>query len=102
MRSRQRHGPLGPDRQRPLRMSDAIAMEGEVDHELARGGPVKRTCRTAHDDRTEDPDVNAFAHHAGERSAATSRRGPTSGSPQPDGVEDCVGAEGFEPSLGTV
>ena len=75
MRGRQRHGPLGPDRQRPLRMTDAIAMEGEVDHELARGGPVKRSGRPADDDRTEDRDFDAVVRHAGERSLARRHTG---------------------------
>jgi hypothetical protein len=70
MRGRRRHRPLGPDRQRPFRMTDARPMEGEVDHELTRRRPVKRSSRAVDDDRTEDCDFNAVVRHAGERSPA--------------------------------
>ena len=71
-------------------------MEGEVDHELARGRPVERSGRAADDDRTEDRDFDAVVGHAGERSAT---HGDVFHDP---GQGFCVGAEGFEPSLGTV
>ncbi len=66
-------------------MTHAAAVEGEVDHELEGSRAVKRSGRATDGDRTEDRDFDALFGHAGERSAA--RR---------------VGAEGFEPSLGTV
>ena len=69
MRGGQRHRPLGPDGQRPFGVTDAIAVEGEVDHELARGRPVERSGRAADDDRTEDRDFDAVVGHDGERSA---------------------------------
>ena len=66
-------------------MTDATAVEGQVHHELERGRAVERPGGAADDDRAEDRDFDAVVGHAGERSA-----------------RPCVGAEGFEPSLGTV
>lgn len=51
-------------------MADATPVEGEVDHELACGRPVKRSGRASDGDRSEDRDFNAVVRHPGERSAA--------------------------------
>jgi hypothetical protein len=77
-------------------MTDATAVKGEVDHELTRDRPVERSGRAADDDRTEDIDFDIVVGHDGERSAT---RGDVFHAP---GQDFCVGAEGFEPSLGTV
>ena len=82
-------------------MADATPVEGEVDHQLTRGGPVKRSGRPSDDDRAEDRDFNAVR---------ASRRGTVGGGPPlvtemrspKRGQRHFVGAEGFEPSLGTV
>ena len=81
----QGHRSLGPDRQRPLGVAHTVPVEGQVDDELQRGGAAKRCGRAADDDRTEHRDFDAVVAHAGGTVAA-----------------ERVGAEGFEPSLGTV
>jgi hypothetical protein len=52
-------------------MTDAISMEGEVDHEFTRRRPLKRSERATDYDRAEDRHINAGVHHFGERSAAS-------------------------------
>ena len=65
-------------------MAHSSPVEREVDHQFTRGRAPERSGRAAQDDGPEDRHFDAVGH-AGERSAAHS-----------------VGAEGFEPSLGTV
>ena len=60
-------------------------MEREIHDELESGRAVKGPGGAADGDGTEDGDFDGVVGHAGERSA-----------------QRCVGAEGFEPSLGTV
>ncbi len=66
-------------------MTDPAAVEGEVHDELESGRAVKGPCGAVDGDGTKDRDFDGVVGHAGERSAP-----------------HCVGAEGFEPSLGTV
>ena len=82
-------------------MPDATSMEGEVDHELTSGGPVKRPGRPGDHDRTEDRDVDAVVHHSW-GTVGGAGTWPRNGPQNPRGQAHCVGAEGFEPSLGTV
>ena len=76
---------LGPDRQGPLGVTDAAPVKGEIDDELEGGRAVERPGRATDGDGAEHSDFDAVTGHGEERSAAR-----------------CVGAEGFEPSLGTV
>src|ERR1700689_889520 len=69
MRGGQRHRPLGPDGERPFGMTDATAVKGEVDNELARGRPVERCGHAADDDGTENVDFDTVVDHRGERLA---------------------------------
>jgi hypothetical protein len=62
-----------------------MAVEGQVHDELARSGPPERANGPTDSDGPEDRDLDGVTAHAGERSQA-----------------HLVGAEGFEPSLGTV
>jgi len=61
-------------------VTDAAAVEGEVDDQVARGGAAKRPGGAVHEDRPEDRDFHGVGGHAGERSPA-----------------HCVGAEVFCP-----
>ena len=89
----QGHGAFGPDRQGPLAVTDAVAVEGQVNDELARGGPPERAGGPVERDRPEDRDLDGVAAHA--------ENGP--GQMVAEwGQAQFVGAEGFEPSLGTV
>ena len=77
--------PRGSSLPRWAIVTDATSVEGEVDDQVACGGATKRPGGAAHEDRPEDRDFHGVGGHTGERSPAHS-----------------VGAEGFEPSLGTV
>ena len=77
--------PVGPEGERPLGVADAAPVEGEVDNELDGGRSVKRLRCAADGHRAEHRDFDGVVGHDGERSGTPS-----------------VGAEGFEPSLGTV
>ena len=86
VRGGQRHGTLGPDRQGPLAVTDALAVEGQVDDEL----------RAA--DRWNGPAAPWTA--TGPRTATSTASLVTPGNGRQTRLY--VGAEGFEPSLGTV
>ncbi len=79
--ARRGHGPIGPQGGRPFGMAHAAAMKGQVHHELERRRAPEGVRGPAHRDGTQDGDIDLGAGHVGERS---------------------VGAEGVEPSLGTV
>jgi hypothetical protein len=70
-------------------MGDPVSVECQVDHQFEGGGPTEGKRRTTNLDRTEHGDFDGTTGHEEERSAM-----------RPPGPE--VGAEGFEPSLGTV
>jgi hypothetical protein len=72
-------------------MTDSAAVEGKVHNKLESGRTMKGPRSAADGDGTEDRDFDALVGHAGERSGAA-----------PRGGGQYVGAEGFEPSLGTV
>ena len=77
-------------------MTDATAVEGEVDHRLAGSRPVEGPGRAADEDRTEDRDFDGVVGHEGNGR----RRMVTWCTHRARAF--FVGAEGFEPSLGTV
>ena len=85
MRRGQRHGTLRPECQGPLGVTDTTTVEGQIDDQVARGRAAERSGGAVNEDGPEDRDFHGVSSHAGERSP-----------------ERCVGAEGFEPSLGTV
>jgi len=71
-------------------MTNATTVEREVDHQFTRRRAAKRSDRSMHEYGSEDRHFDTIVSHAGERS------------PQNGAQARCVGAEGFEPSLGTV
>ena len=75
VRGGRRHRTLGPHRQRPLGVAHAMAVEGQVDHELESGRTLERCGGAGHLDRAEHRNVDAVVAHAGERSATDTRGG---------------------------